>query len=112
MVALSGSTLVLPEAPTVQDARLAADALVAEGVSEVWLYGSVARGETHRGSDIDLVAVFDDLDYRKRWKVVTRLQRAAVEACGRPVEVLVTDRAEWRITTRTGDRFVRICYII
>ena len=86
-----------PEAPTVDDARSAAEALVAEGVSEVWLYGSVARGEAHYGSDIDLVAVFDDLDYRKRWGVVRRLQRVAVGACGRAVEVLVTDRAEWRI---------------
>ena len=83
--------------PTLEDARRAADALVAAGVSEVWLYGSVARGEQWRGSDIDLVAVFDDLDYRTRRRVTEDLERSAAEACGQRVQVLVTDRPEWRI---------------
>ena len=85
------------DAPTVDDARLAADALVAAGAREVWLYGSVARGDTHRGSDIDLVAVFDDLEYRRRIGITIELQRIAEEACGHRVEVMVTDRPEWRI---------------
>ena len=83
--------------PTLDDARVAADALLRAGVGEVWLYGSVARGESRRYSDIDLVAVFDDLDYRQRLSVTMRLLRAAEQACGRRVEVLVTDRAEWRV---------------
>ena len=49
-------------APTLDDARRAAQALVDAGVGEVWLYGSVARGESEPGSDIDLVAVLDDLE--------------------------------------------------
>ena len=57
----------------------------------------MARGESHACSDVDLVAVFDDLDYRKRLGVTLGLQRVASDACGRYVEVLVTDRAEWRI---------------
>ena len=73
--------------------RSAADALV----GEVWLYGSVARGEARNGSDIDLVAVLDDLDYRKRSGVAMRLLRAAENACERRVELIVTDRAEWRV---------------
>ena len=97
MVVIAGPLLAEAGAPTLEDARSAAEALVAEGVSEVWLYGSVARGESHACSDVDLVAVFDDLDYRKRLGVTLRLQRVASEACGRHVEVLVTDRAEWRI---------------
>ena len=83
--------------PTLDGARRAAAALVAEGVREVWLYGSVARGEQRRHSDIDLVAVFDDLDYRTRRRVADDLQRAAEDACGERVQVLVTDRPEWRI---------------
>ena len=79
------------------DARRAADALVAAGVGEVWLYGSVARGEQHPGSDIDLVAVLDDLEYRRRLSVTQDLRQVARRACGRWVEVLVTDRPEWRI---------------
>ena len=85
------------DVPTMDDARRAAAALAAAGVGEVWLYGSVARGEQRYGSDIDLVAVFDDLEYRKRLSVTEELRRVAREASGRWVEVLVTDRPEWRI---------------
>ena len=84
-------------APTLDDARRAAQALVDAGVGEVWLYGSVARGESEPGSDIDLVAVLDDLEYRRRLSTKRDLQEVARAACGRWVEVLVTDRAEWRI---------------
>lgn len=84
-------------APTLDDARLAAHALVGAGAREVWLYGSVARGESAPGSDIDLVAVLDDLEYRRRLRVKSELQEAARQACGCRVEVLVTDRPEWRI---------------
>ena len=83
--------------PTLDGARRAAGALVAAGVREVWLYGSLARGEQRRGSDIDLVAVFDDMDYRTRRRVAEDLRRAAEDACGQRVQVLVTDRPEWRI---------------
>ena len=80
-----------------EDARRAADALVGAGAREVWLYGSVARGKPHRRSDIDLVAVFDDLDYRRRIHTTIEMQRLAEQACGHRVEVMVTDRPEWRI---------------
>ena len=96
-MALADPMLMGAGAPTLDDARSAAEALLGEGVSEVWLYGSVARCESYLGSDIDLVAVFDDLDYRQRLNVTLRLQRIAVAACAQAVEVLVTDRAEWRI---------------
>ena len=97
MTLLAGSLHARSGAPTLEDAQSAADALVRAGVGEVWLYGSVARGEAHSGSDIDLVAVFDDLDYRRRSNTTARLQRTAAETCGQRVEVLVTDRAEWRV---------------
>ena len=84
-------------APTLDDARRAAHALVGAGAREVWLYGSVARRESEPGSDIDLVAVLDDLEYRRRLRTKRELQDVARAACGRRVEVLVTDRAEWRI---------------
>ena len=84
-------------APTVEDARRAAEALVAEGAREVWLYGSVARGEAHRGSDIDLVAVFDDVQYRGRYRAEIALREVAARASGRRTEVKVTDWPEWRI---------------
>ena len=66
-------------------------------MAEVWLYGSVARGDARPGSDIDLVAVFDDTEYRGRHRTKAALEQAARKASDRWVEVLVTDRAEWRI---------------
>jgi predicted nucleotidyltransferase len=84
-------------ASSLSDARRAADALVAAGAAQVWLFGSVARGEQRDISDVDLVAVLDDLDYRKRREVHERMRRVAVAAAGGPVDVVVTDRAEWRI---------------
>lgn len=57
---------VAERAPSVGDAERAAEALAAAGVCEVWLHGSVARGAAGPGSDIDLVAIYPDLDYRQR----------------------------------------------
>ena len=83
--------------PTVADARRAAEALVLSGAEEVLLFGSVARGEATGDSDIDLVAVFADIDYETRWELARRLEAAASNAAGdRPVQVMVTDRPEWR----------------
>jgi len=68
---------------------------VAAGASAVLLYGSLARGDQGPDSDIDLVAVFDDLDYSTRWWRKVELTRLARQAAGRPVEVRVTDWPEW-----------------
>ena len=68
---------------------------MAAGASAVLLYGSVARGTQHADSDIDLIAVFDDLDYATRWPRKVELTRLAGRAAGRPVEVRVTDWPEW-----------------
>ncbi len=80
------------------DARRAAEALLAEGAEEVFLYGSVARGEATALSDLDLVALFADIDYGERYELARRLEKAAFEAVARrwPVQVFVTDRPEWR----------------
>lgn len=61
------------------------------------LFGSVARGEATGASDIDLVAIYDDLDYRERRTVELRLSALAREAVGHPVDVLVRDRPEWKV---------------
>ena len=60
------------------------------------LFGSVARGDAQPGSDIDLVAVFDDIDYSRRRSLSANLSERAEAASGRPVEVVVTDWPEWR----------------
>ncbi|MYJ13460.1 MAG: hypothetical protein F4078_03965 [Acidimicrobiia bacterium] len=83
-------------APLMADARRAGEALLGEGVAEVLVYGSVARGDADERSDIDLVAVFADVNYAERRTVRARLEAAAGAAVAWPVHVHVTDRPEWR----------------
>lgn len=88
--------------PTMGDADAAAAALAAQGAGEVLVYGSVARGDQRNGSDIDLVAVFDDLDHTQTPFLGQRLGDEARKAagCEAEVEVFVTDRPEWAHRTR------------
>ncbi len=93
---MSTETLV----PSHEDARRAARVLVEEhGVGSVVLFGSVADGTAREGSDIDMVAVYDDLDYRVRYERSRKLAAAAREHTGCEVDVRVTDRPEWKHRT-------------
>ena len=85
--------------PTLADAQRAADSLAAAGVGQVVLFGSVARGDATERSDIDLIAIYDDLDYTRRSERRVRLQVHAAHAAGYPVDVVVTDQPEWLVRT-------------
>ena len=87
------TTLISP--PCMADAERAAEAVAVEDVSEVLLFGSVARGDAGPDSDIDLVAIHDDLDYSTRRERSHELGRRAGEAAGHRVFVYVTDWPEW-----------------
>lgn len=92
--------------PTRGDAERAAQALARMDAAQVLLFGSVAEGTATPSSDIDLVAVFDDLgDYSGRHKLQYKAQVAARGASGRPTDVFVTDRPEWRKRTRMRTSF-------
>ena len=70
------------------------------GAGRVLLFGSVARGDAGDGSDIDLVAIFDDLgEYGGRARRRCALEAKAAAAAGCPVDVVVTDAAEWAVRT-------------
>ena len=86
-------------APTMVDARRAAEELIAAGAGRVLLFGSLARGEQRGASDIDLVAVYDDLDYAERARRRCALERRARSATGFDVDVMVTDLPEWTVRT-------------
>ena len=79
------------------DAERAAAALADAGVARVVLFGSVARGDATERSDIDLMAIYDDLDYAQRREKELELVAAAKAATGYPVDVVVTDRPEWKV---------------
>ena len=87
-------------APTIADARRAADEILDAGAGTVLLFGSLARGEAKPDSDIDLVAIFDDLgDYSTRFKRRCALEAKARAAAGCSVDVMVTDAPEWAVRT-------------
>ena len=69
--------------------------MATDGVCKVLLYGSVARGRQIAGSDIDLVVVFDDIDYTARHRLAGDLRVRARRAAGHRVDVRVTDLPEW-----------------
>ena len=92
-------------APTIDDARRAARALAGAGARQVMVFGSVARGDAHPYSDIDLVAVFDDVDYSTRQEAKIGLNRLASVAAGHIVEVWVTDVPEWAAQNRRAASF-------
>ena len=94
-------------APSESDAGRVADAFAAAGVCEVWLFGSVARGESTEASDINLVAVYADLDYAQRWNRECELTKLGEHISGQPVDVLVTDLPEWEIRSKLLTTFER-----
>ena len=81
--------------PGIDAAKTAAAAVAVKDVSKVLLFGSVARGEAGPDSDIDLVAIHDDIDYSTRSERSNRLGRRARDAAGCRVFVYVTDWPEW-----------------
>lgn len=100
-------TTVAERAPSVADAERAAAALADAGVCEVWLHGSVTRGEAGPDSDIDLVAVYPNLDYRQRWERKCELAELAQVSCRWEVDIFVTDLPEWTIRSGLVTSFER-----
>ncbi|WP_419918752.1 nucleotidyltransferase domain-containing protein [Candidatus Poriferisocius sp.] len=96
---MTGDTLVAAAAalPTLDVAQRIADVFVAEhGVAEVAVFGSVARGEATVDSDIDLVAIYPNMDYAQRRIQQLDLSSVAGKIAGRNVDVWVTDWPEWK----------------
>lgn len=95
-------------APSVQDAQRAADAVAHLDAGIVLVYGSVALGTATPDSDIDLCLVFDDLgDYSQRQSLKHTAEDAVTQATGRPANVRVCDRPEWRALRECVSSFER-----
>ena len=84
-------------APTLADAAAVARLLAQGiGVSQVCVFGSVARGTADADSDIDLLVVYDDIDYgEERLRSEAAMSQIAFGAVGCDVDVRVTDWAQW-----------------
>lgn len=85
--------------PLREHAALAAQAIAAdEDVRRISLFGSVAAHCSTPNSDIDLIVVYEDIDYLRRHQVANRMADAGSQAAGWDVDVLLTDvpELEWR----------------
>lgn len=88
--------VTLVSAPTMAQAKTAADLLRDEGASAVLLFGSMAEARAQTESDIDLVAIFDDINYEERLPRRWQLESACHAATGQEFDVHVTDWPEWK----------------
>lgn len=98
--------------PTVDMARTAARDMAdrVPGIRRICLYGSVARGEATPASDVDLLVVFDDIDYSERKRIASRCQSALDDArsgIDHRVSVVVTDTREWSARSELFTSFER-----
>ena len=85
--------------PTLAEAERAAKVVAGAGAGSVLVFGSVVRGEAHRNSDIDLMVIYDDLDYAVRQDLTMELESLARAEVGCLVDVHLTDRPEWKMRT-------------
>lgn len=69
--------------PTFAEAERAARVVAEAGAGSVLLFGSVARGDAHPYSDIDLLVIYDDLDYGHRQALTAELEGLAEAEVGR-----------------------------
>ena len=80
----------------------AALAPLAGKISAAFVYGSIAKGTDHAGSDIDLMVIADALDYGALYAALPM----AEEALGRTISPNLMDRAEWQRKHAEPDSFV------
>ena len=71
----------LAQVPTPDDARQTAEGLLQAGAETVLLYGSAAHGDATEHSEIDLVAIYDNIDYDQRREMASQLERSSQRRC-------------------------------
>ena len=98
----SSGVAFLDRTRALADLRSAVRTLAASrpGVREVWLFGSLARGDATPRSDADLVIVLDEDSRRPMDRIPEFL--LLLQGVGRPTDVLVLTAAEWKAREGTG----------
>ena len=98
----SSGVAFLDRARVLADVRRAVTALIARraGVREVWLFGSLARGNATPRSDADLLIVVDEDPRRPMDRIPEFL--LLLQGVGRPTDVLILTTAEWKAREGTA----------
>lgn len=80
--------------------------LRAEGISHVYLFGSVARGEEDERSDVDLFYDYDD----PRFSLinVARMKRRFAQLLGRPVDAMTRRSVHPRVRAEVEAEAVQV----
>lgn len=71
-------------------------------IQAAFVYGSIAKGTDTAQSDVDLLAISDDLAYSDLYSAL----QEAEATLGRPVHVSLMTAGEWRSKLATGNAFV------
>jgi predicted nucleotidyltransferase len=85
----------------VVDPLRSALASLADRIDRAFVFGSVAKGTEHAGSDIDLLIVTDDLAYADVFAALV----PAEQTLGRTINPTVFTRAEWKRKRSKNDSF-------
>ena len=98
----SSGIVFLDREQALADVRRAIATLVARraDVRQVWLFGSLARGNATARSDADLLIVVDQDERRPMDRSPEFL--LSLEGLGRPTDVLVLTAAEWKARDGTA----------
>jgi predicted nucleotidyltransferase len=74
----------------------------AANITAAFVFGSMAKGTQHAGSDVDLMVIGDDLDYADLYSA---LQRAELKL-KRPIKPLFMSTQDWQQRRAEKDSFV------
>lgn len=87
--------------------RTNAEALQAEGVKKLWLFGSRARGDHREDSDIDvLVDIAPDASFSLL--NLAGIQHIIEDATGLPTQATIKDSLKPRIAERIADDLLEV----
>ncbi len=93
----SGTKLFLYEGKTLEEWLPSVVERIAENFDplRIILFGSLARGEVGYDSDIDLLVVFDEVEWEKKREVTREIRRSLADFPV-PKDIIVTDVDEIR----------------
>ena len=93
-----------PESAVLTRLKAAAPQLRQHAVSALWVFGSVARGEAHEGSDVDILV---DFSSPVSLMELGRLKRLLEELLGRRVDLIVRDGLRPALRDRVMSEAIR-----
>jgi predicted nucleotidyltransferase len=81
--------------------------LTQRGITSLWIFGSVARGEAHPGSDVDLLATFDP-QAKLSLVGLASLRAELSELLGVPADLVADDALHPAIRAQAEQEAVRV----